>query len=66
MDFDTVAARFVDECLRSDGSLFLPGRSVWTQAHVEDLYRRFVDAPGLHSEGLVFGEASGSDRGCGS
>jgi 5-methylcytosine-specific restriction enzyme B len=45
MDFTQVAARFVDECLIADGSLFLPGRPVWSGDHVEDLYHRFVEQP---------------------
>jgi 5-methylcytosine-specific restriction protein B len=45
MDFGGVSTRFVDQCLRSDGSLFTPGQPVWTQAHVDDLYSRFVEHP---------------------
>ena len=45
LDFTSVAGRFVDQCLRADGSLFTPGQSVWTRAHVDDLYRRFVENP---------------------
>lgn len=33
---------FVEECLRSDGSLFTPGRPVWAHAPIEDFYTRFV------------------------
>jgi len=36
------AERFVDECLRSDGSLFTPARPVWGQAKIDDFYTRFV------------------------
>ena len=38
---DAVAERWVDECLRSDGSLFTQDRSIWTLSHLEDLHRRF-------------------------
>lgn len=43
----SAASRFVDEALRSDGSLFVPGRAVWTAENVNELYRRFVEAPDL-------------------
>jgi len=43
----SAASRFVDEALRSDGSLFVHGRAVWTAENVNELYRRFVDAPDL-------------------
>ena len=36
------AERFVEECLRSNGSLFTPGRSVWAAEPVEDFHMRFV------------------------
>lgn len=36
------AERFVDECLRADGSLFTPGRPVWAAGPIEDFYTRFV------------------------
>jgi len=35
------AERFVDECLRSDGSLFTPGHPIWTSEPIEDFYTRF-------------------------
>jgi len=40
-----VAQRWVDEALRSDGSLFTPGRPVWTEENIGDLYQRFVSKP---------------------
>ncbi len=39
------AARIVDAVLRHDGAIFTPGQPIWTQTHVDDLYRRFVEAP---------------------
>lgn len=42
-----VAERFVDECLRQDGSLFTPGTSVWNSRNADELYERFVLAPDI-------------------
>ena len=39
------AERFVDECLRKDGSLFTPGTVIWSAHNVEDLHQRFVAHP---------------------
>lgn len=36
------AERFVEESLRTDGSLFAPGRPVWAASPIEDFYTRFV------------------------
>lgn len=36
------AERFVDDCLRKDGSLFTPGRAIWSLRALDDLYNRFV------------------------
>ena len=36
----TAAERFVDDCLRQDGSLFAPGHAVWTAQNATDLYER--------------------------
>lgn len=47
------AERFVDQALRSDGSLFTPGRRVWTLTSIQDLRRRFVEAPDLSSDSFV-------------
>ena len=33
----TAAARFVDEALRRDGSLFTPGTAIWTPEHLQEL-----------------------------
>ena len=40
-----VAEMWVDQALREDGSLFTPGRAVWTQAWLSELRRRFMDRP---------------------
>jgi hypothetical protein len=34
--------RFVHECLRSDGSLFTPGRTIWSPGNLDDFHLRFV------------------------
>jgi 5-methylcytosine-specific restriction enzyme B len=39
------AARFVDAALRSDDSLFTPGRPIWTADNLRDLSARFLDNP---------------------
>ena len=36
------AERFVAECLRSDGSLFTPGRPIWTAEGLDEFHERFV------------------------
>src|SRR5687767_3830092 len=43
--FYAAAQRFVDAALRADDSLFTPGAAVWSIAHIDDLYRRFVENP---------------------
>src|SRR6266849_5736911 len=39
------AEEFVDAVLRRDGSLFDPGRQIWTLAILEDLHAHFVGRP---------------------
>jgi 5-methylcytosine-specific restriction protein B len=39
------ARRWIDTCLVEDGSLFAPGRALWTAANVDVLQRDFVDRP---------------------
>lgn len=39
------ARRFVESALQADGSLFTPGRAVWSPAVLDDLYARFVENP---------------------
>ena len=41
----TAAQQFVDDALRSDGSLFTPKRPIWTRENIQDLYDRFVRQP---------------------
>lgn len=40
-----VAERFVDSCLRRDGSLFTPNAVIWTLANFDELDRLYVQAP---------------------
>ncbi|NJP06322.1 MAG: AAA domain-containing protein, partial [Chloroflexaceae bacterium] len=47
--YDTMQL-FVDAVLRSDGSLFTPGQFIWTNYHIEELYRRFVVNPDNSSD----------------
>ena len=44
------ARRFVDTCLRADGSLFLPNRGVWSAPVLDDLHHRFNLAPDTSSD----------------
>src|SRR5215211_5114368 len=45
-----VAERFVEEALKSDGSLFTPGTAIWSAENIEDLYERFVGNPDESSD----------------
>jgi 5-methylcytosine-specific restriction protein B len=45
-----VAERFVEEALRSDGSIFTPGTAIWSAENIEDLYERFVGNPDESSD----------------
>ena len=38
----------MEEALKSDGSVFMPGASIWSAENVEDLYERFVENPEQH------------------
>ncbi|MGH8435067.1 MAG: McrB family protein [Pseudomonas sp.] len=37
------ARRFVDEGLRKDGSLFVPGQAIWSAENVKDFSKRYVE-----------------------
>jgi hypothetical protein len=52
-EFYVASDRFVQECLRHEGSLFTPGRTIWAPGPVEDLYERFVGSPD-ESKGVDF------------
>ena len=39
------AQRWRDQCLRDAGSLFTPGRPIWTDEHFAVLRERFIDNP---------------------
>ena len=41
----TAAQRWVEDALPHDGSLFTPGRSIWTLDVITDFQKRFVDLP---------------------
>lgn len=41
--FYRASARFVDDCLRSAGSLFTPGREIWSEISITDLYGRLLE-----------------------
>jgi MoxR-like ATPase len=41
--------QFVNRCLRTDDSLFTPGRAIWTLEHAEELHRRVVEQPDFES-----------------
>jgi hypothetical protein len=48
--FYSAAERFVQNCLRREGSLFTPDRRIWTADQVLELYRRVVENPDLGEE----------------
>ena len=52
-EFYVTSDRFVQECLRHEGSLFTPGRTIWAREPVEELYGRFVGSPD-ESKGVDF------------
>ena len=39
------AAKWVEAALQSDGSLFSPGESIWSNRWLEELHQRFLDHP---------------------
>jgi hypothetical protein len=43
--FYSAAERFVENCLRREGSLFAPDRRIWASDQVLELYRRVVENP---------------------
>jgi 5-methylcytosine-specific restriction protein B len=45
-----VAERLVEETLEKDGSLFTPGKLIWSAENIEDLYERFVGHPDESSD----------------
>jgi len=47
------ARRCIDTCLVGDGSLFAPGRPLWTAANADVLQRDFVDRPDAGSDDFV-------------
>ena len=44
------ARRWADDCLVGDGSLFTPGREIWSPAILRDLHQRFIDQPDESSD----------------
>lgn len=44
------ASLFVDRALKTRDSLFTPGKAIWSEAAVEDLYDRLVRHPDLSSD----------------
>lgn len=44
------AERFVDAALRSDDSLFTPGRRIWSLALLDELDERFIRQPDSGSD----------------
>ena len=47
------AQRWVDAALKSDDSLFTPGRPIWSPAVIADLWERFVDHPDTSSDDFL-------------
>lgn len=44
------ADSFIEEVLRRDGSMFTPGKAIWTPTVLDDLHARFVDQPDLSKD----------------
>ena len=44
-DVYAAAEAWVERALRSDDSLFTPGRPIWTSKWLHELHRRFLDSP---------------------
>ena len=47
------AQSFIKSCLRRDGSLFEPDRSVWSAPVLDDLWQRFNDSPDESNSSFV-------------
>ena len=47
------ADAWVERALRSDDSLFTPGRRIWASEWIDELRRRFLDSPD-ESQGTFF------------
>jgi 5-methylcytosine-specific restriction protein B len=47
------ARRWIDTCFVEDGSLFAPGRPLWSAANTEVLQRDFVDRPDASSDDFM-------------
>ena len=47
------AELFRAQGLQIDGSIFTPGRPVWSDAVIADLYRRFVEEPDESSDSFL-------------
>lgn len=45
-----VAQRFIEAALKSNDSLFTPGREVWATSVIDDLYERFIEKPDESSD----------------
>ena len=48
-----VASAWVDRALRSDDSLFTPGKSIWSTQWLGELHRRFLDRPDAGDGGFT-------------
>ncbi len=44
------AEEWVNRALRTDDSLFTPGKAIWTRESLRDLHRRFLDRPDLSKD----------------
>ncbi len=44
-DVYAAASAWVQRALRSDDSLFTPGRPIWTSEWLDELHQRFLDSP---------------------
>ena len=51
--FYDAAQAFVSDALRSDGSLFTPGATIWSAAQIAELHRRFNESPDTSSDSFL-------------
>ena len=47
------AESWVERALRSDDSLFTPGRRIWTSEWLDELHRRFLDRPDVSGDSFL-------------
>ncbi len=49
----SAAEQWRNTCLQADGSLFAPGRAAWSRETLDDLTRRFIEAPDTSKDSFM-------------